>query len=492
MCELTLVLGGPGRRGARPLTITALALAMASCGNGSRPAAGSSDAGDGSGGTAGTAGDAADPGTCATAGADGGADATSGIADGAWQAPSLVDTNAYWPIVGTDAAGDVIVAWQQADHVAGTMSVRAQRFDAALGSWGEIATVSNSLVNGDGIASLDLAVAGNGDAIVTWRQGNPEQGTADRIWSNRYTPAAGWEAPAMIGVGGSAVDHGIAMSPDGQAMFTWSGAGPQGTGVQVMRYLPGSGWQPATNVSGAQAGGPSTIAMDGGGRGLVVWQLEGEAVPVNMTFTLWASRFEPASGWTPPARIDGNLGVSEAPVLAMSPCGDAVVLWMEGLGGESDIYANRFSVGAGWQGPTLVRSNAAPSRVAMGAGGDAIVVWLENGGAWAARMDPTAGWGVPEQLRGGDAASPAVAIDPNGYAVAIWTDAAVTTTDLWNLWVERYFPGAGWQGPSLLEGASATEGDSYPMLAVDAGGRVTAAWVRGSLTTSAVWAARLQ
>jgi hypothetical protein len=500
MCEVTLVLGATGRRGraARPaVSIVTLALALAACTNGSgHPAAPSSDGG--SGGTAGAGGGAGagaggDPGTCAAmAGTDGGVAAASAIADGAWQAAALVDTGAYSPTVATDAAGNLIVAWPQADHVAGTMSVRARRFDAALGSWGEIATVSDPILHGDVVASVDLAVAGNGDAIVTWRQGNPEQGTADRLWSNHYTLAWGWEAPVMIALGWNELDHGIAMAPDGEGMFTYSGAGAEGPGLQAMRYLPGSGWQPATNVSGAQTVADWKVALDGRGRALLVVAVQGDAVFPNMAYTIWANRFEPASGWTAPERIDGTLGVSQAPMLAMSACGDAVALWAEGPGGESDIYANRFSAAAGWQEPTLVRSNAAPSWVAMGAGGDAIVVWIENGGAWAARMDPTSGWGTPTQLRGGNAASPAVAIDPNGYAVAAWTDEPSAGADLWDLWVDRFVPGAGWQGPSLLEGASATEGDSFPVLGVDAGGRATAAWVRGSLTTSAVWTARLQ
>jgi hypothetical protein len=120
--------------------------------------------------------------------------------------------------------------------------------------------------------------------------------------------------------------------------------------------------------------------------------------------------------------------------------------------------------------------------LAMSACGGAIVVWLENGGARAARMDPAVGWGDPTQIRARNAAGPAVAIDPNGCAAAVWTDyPAAAPSFSADLWVDTFVPGLGWQEPLRLDATGADDvADSFPAVAVDPGGRATAAWLRAS------------
>ena len=66
----------------------------------------------------------------------------------------------------------------------------------------------------------------------------------------------------------------------------------------------------------------------------------------------------------------------------------------------------------------------------MDPNGNAVAVWEQDDGTrdniWANRFTPSAGWGVAEQIEtdnAGDTRQPQVALDPNGNAVAVWSQS---------------------------------------------------------------------
>jgi hypothetical protein len=72
-------------------------------------------------------------------------------------------------------------------------------------------------------ANIDIAFDVRGNALAVWEQSD---GTHDSVWASRYTEAAGWSAPVMIGhaANGDAVGPQIAIDANGNAVAVWGQA----------------------------------------------------------------------------------------------------------------------------------------------------------------------------------------------------------------------------------------------------------------------------
>jgi len=135
--------------------------------------------------------------------------------------------------------------------------------------------------------------------------------------------------------------------------------------------------------------------VDAAGRALVVWMANEQAAGETPTHLLWAARFDGA-GWQEPERLaepDADPGQADLFDLAGQPRdGQAVVVYhMRGDRGEGGIWARRFDPIAGWGPPRLVSGCCAPAQVAMDGSGTAAVLWVDKQGPlWWARLDPEA------------------------------------------------------------------------------------------------------
>jgi hypothetical protein len=79
----------------------------------------------------------------------------------------------------------------------------------------------------------------------------------------------------------------------------------------------------------------------------------------------------------------------------------------------------------------------------MDAKGNGLAVWLQRDsdlsqysetGIWANRYTVANGWGVPERIEDHDrVASPGLAMDPSGNALAVWT-ASPPQSGVWGSW----------------------------------------------------------
>jgi hypothetical protein len=179
------------------------------------------------------------------------------------------------------------------------------------------------------------------------------------------------------------------------------------------------------------------VALDPNGNAVAVWsQRDGERIKI------WANRFTSGAGWGAAERIEGDdTDGSFEPQVAFDPNGNAVAVWPRLDGTRADIWANRFSPTAGWDAAERIESDAgngfAPD-VALDPNGDAVAVWSQRDGVsdsiWANRFTRSAGWGAAERIQSDDAGSafaPDVALDPNGNAVAVWYESAVRSYDIW-------------------------------------------------------------
>ena len=229
------------------------------------------------------------------------------------------------------------------------------------------------------------------------------------------------------------------------------------------------------------------LAVDGDGNVFAVWKdvtgafdLFGDGY-LDTVYTIWAKRYEAGRGWLVTEAIGRALYASD-PRIALLPTGTAIVVW-SGLNesGLGDVWASSFNPASGWSGGSPVWGDdgtrphyiGGPRIVADPANEFAVVVWeaaLEPSyalwGVFAGRFVPGQGWSEPALLTGprpdwSDRWGDPVAINAQGHVIAAWVEEGGI------LGTTRYFPGVGWNGYYRL----------------DTGGRVVGLSVLASLTT---------
>ena len=191
------------------------------------------------------------------------------------------------------------------------------------------------------------------------------------------------------------------------------------------------------------------IAVEPSGAAIAVWQDYRASPPADpfAQIDVFSSRWDPGSGnWAPNARInDVATGQQYKASVAVDANGNAYAAWVDRRNGRSDIYASKRSASSGTWGSN-VRVNSTTKfdtqdypAVAVGPNGDAIAVWYRaanhKSNIWAARL-PAGGstWGPEIRVTSNQTTQkqgPRVAFGPNGTAHAVWMDPAVGNADIW-------------------------------------------------------------
>jgi hypothetical protein len=219
------------------------------------------------------------------------------------------------------------------------------------------------------------------------------------------------------------------------------------------------------------------LVPDGQGGAMLVWD-QG----VGLVARPHAARYSPAAGWTTPENLD-PAGDASGLDLASSASGPAVSVWSRFGPAGLDIWADRYQPGTGWSGPGLIEvartGGASSPRVAMDAQGRAIAVWQQGDGArsnvWGVQMDAQGVWGLPFVLDqfDGDAAAPQLALNAQGAAMVIWTQAD-PGTGATELWGRGYRPDAGWDDAVRISAAGVSMESAT--LALESEGAALLAW----------------
>jgi len=158
-----------------------------------------------------------------------------------------------------------------------------------------------------------------------------------------------------------------------------------------------------------------------------------------------SNRYVAGVGWGAAARIeDSDAGDALKPQVAMDPEGNAVAVWQQFDGKSDGIWSKRYGGESEvWSGAERIDGNdprgATSPKVAMDAGGTAVVVWTQPDdihiSIWSNRYNTSFGWGTPgtiEDHHGGRGREPEVAMDPNGNAVAVWSQRVGQSDEIWS------------------------------------------------------------
>lgn len=333
--------------------------------------------------------------------------------------------------VAMDAAGNALAVWEQFFI---NDNVYTNRYTPS-GGWRTSHRIDDDNGDADG---PQVAMGAAGDAVAVWAQ---DDGTRDDVWSNRYAPASGWDAPERIETNNTVEASGprVAVDANGDAVAVWAQLDGARWDIWSNR-TSGGRWAAARRVESNNAGdalGPQ-VGVDADGNAVAVWQqFDG------VTFDIWSSRYTRGS-WGAPERIeDEDEGDASDPRVAVALDGGAVAVWGQFDGMNDDIWSNRYTPSDGWGTAERIETNDAGSageaRVAIDPSGVAVSVWTQFDGTgesvWANRSTPNGGWGTAERIRtddGGTVSHPRVAMDPSGDAVAVWTAFGEASRGIWS------------------------------------------------------------
>jgi hypothetical protein len=220
--------------------------------------------------------------------------------------------------------------------------------------------------------------------------------------------------------------------------------------------------------------------MDGSGNAIAIWAQD----DVVTRSHIYVNRYTVGSGWSGRSLIESESTFSSTDVsLAMNNSGYAIAVWRQHDGARWNIWANVAVTGTNWGTAQTIENSTetiytAP-HVAINNSGDAVAIWVQNDGTtdsiWANFYISGTGWGTAGLVETDpqNASSPQVVMDNSGNATAVW----IQGDGIWNsVYSNRYITGTGWAGRTLIE---TTGGDAYnPQVAVDGSGNLMAVWVQ--------------
>lgn len=298
---------------------------------------------------------------------------------GAWSTPSLVETSdtgdASEPRLVVDGQDTATAVWID-DTTASTMypTLYASRKPAG-GTWSTPVSLGYTLnpvpriaANARGDVVVGLGVPG----IIF---GFPAAAI--------YRAGTGWTAPQVFAQRVSLVtdvainDSGLAaatMVIDSQALVARSAAGGVWTAPEVVS-------------SSNDNAGPPTVAVTAAGTVQVAWATAyGGGTPV-----LWYAEAPAGGGFTAPAIIVANSFLPSGPLMRIDAVGNTVVVLQAYSGSYYGLYGLRRPAGGSWGSPVLIETQTSTAStpgsitggghdgyLAVSPNGDAAVVWLEG------------------------------------------------------------------------------------------------------------------
>lgn len=278
-----------------------------------------------------------------------------------------------------------------------------------------------------------IAMAPDGNGMMAWGQ---LDGAFIAAYAARFDATSlTWQAPVVLhaGFAGHASGIQVAVDPNGNAIVTWAEQAAGGRNdIRARRYVAATNtWTPSTLLETDDAGDAlaPVIGMDSAGNAIVAWhQTDGTGIR-----SIWVNRFDAASGaWQGAAQVDGTTALTEDPRVAVEPGGNAVLLWLQENGSDTELMSSRYAAATGtWGTPIPVENldgDATQPVVAINASGKAVVGWrqLEAAGPinyYAAVSDAAGTWNLPAPLETSAVTNSStfdVAIDNAGNATVVW------------------------------------------------------------------------
>jgi hypothetical protein len=305
-----------------------------------------------------------------------------------------------------------------------------------------------------------------------------------------FDPATGWEPGELFGGGGPLLPPPyptVAMNGEGAAVIAWV----DDDTIRATRRAPGGSWSEPVLVHSAAGSNPylyrPKVVLDAAGNGLALWS--------RRNLRVQGARLE-GGVWSPAVTLDGGPGTdSSLWDVAMNAGGEAILVWRQcDDAGVCAMRVRRFDPDSGWQAPVDLApaGTGGSAAVAIDPAGDALAVWStswpnEDGDdvstLHAARL--TGGvWSAPEEIAIGAARDEIdgvqAVVDDAGRGLVVWAhrfhDDEPCCGDTFDTWFRaRRFAMDGGFDP-VMDIDLTREGNSHIRLAMNAAGAAMALW----------------
>jgi hypothetical protein len=368
---------------------------------------------------------------------------------------SALAGEAVTPAVAAHEDGRAAVVWRQHD---GSESRIYASTRVDTGGWDD-PTPSDARSWAGDADDPDVVFGPGSETIVAWSQWT---GHDFRVVVSRDR---GGEADAPVIVSPPLDFAGgprLAVADNGDAIVTWTQTGGAGEPMVVAseRTRQNGEWtRPGPSDVLSAPGAPTASlpdpdavpAIDRRGGIAIAWTQASStgAAPVYL-----ATR-DGLGEWTRPESVDDAFSgpglVARAPRIAIGPSGEVWVAWTEDLGEQMRVVAAVRDAEGTWiedgRDPAVLSApgtDASEPALAVGPSGEAVVVFTQKSGEVrriVARRRHAGGtrWLDPEELSDaaqGDASEPTVAIGPTGRTVAAWVQGPPLAGHVRIAWVD--------------------------------------------------------
>lgn len=401
-----------------------------------------------------------------------------------WRAmPERLGDRGDAPEVAIDAEGNAVAIWTALD------GIWSRRYPSDEG-WSHPADQIDRM--GVALSPAALAVDAIGNAVAVWSE-------RDNVFSGRCVGDGIWGVSERLDDDrGRALEPQVAVSADGRAVAVWAQEVGSSEDVWSNRYSPAEGWQGPQQIATPTASlvrGVPQVAIDADGNAVVVWA----ELRLGFFRDIWSSRSATDGIWSVARPIDaGDEGDALNPQIGMDSEGNALAVWQQHNGERDEIWSNRYTADLGWGTAELIgneqEGDAEDPHIAVRLDGGAVAVWACSGAEgrdiWSNRYHPDQGWGdspEPIGVNRGAAFDPRVAVDPRGDAVAVWEQSAQTGSTIWS---NRLTPQVGWLGSERIDHGN-TGAARDPRVAMDRAGNAIAVWTVFQAEGPSVWSNRL-
>jgi hypothetical protein len=335
-------------------------------------------------------------------------------------------------------------------------------------------------------ASPHVAMGPNGNGIAVWAQ---MTNTQYSILASRYISGTGWAASELLETDDTnmALWPKVAIDSAGNAICVWAQVSGSYLSVFANRYTEEGGWGGAEPIHPAATGDADApqIAINPSGNAICVWQQSN-----GTTNSIWANTYISPTGWGTLDILEVGDGDALNPQIAIDPSGNAIAVWSQVDGGQTNIMANYYDFSdTDWSGAETIDLEsgvAANPQIALDPWGDGLAVWQQVSGTYssifASRYVSGTGWSAAiliETNETGNATLPRIAIDTQGFGIAVWQheDLDVNRRDIWGAFYNC--EGDDWLAPERLEASNENAGHLCPpLIAFDQDQRAMAIWVQ--------------
>jgi len=376
-----------------------------------------------------------------------------------WTGPELMvlltDTDAGDPQVSINDKGTAFVVWaQQDDSVAGTTHIWARQYSFGFG-WLNADLVEQDTNEFAFVPQVFVDAADN--VTVVWMQEDQTEDSLTHIWANRYANVTSYRDYFYTGTNFSVVSgnrFSVANNLTGVIRLNCGLAG--GTGDCLS--LPSADYKAAvTFCTFTASGSPAlTITCDNDLSSQFVLQTDADGKVTGPYTIALESSLEGGSG----ARIEVNDSGGSTVARTGAAGGTGSVTYSPGAWFLGSNYA--------WGTPGLLETDefsfAEDPRIAGDASGNVIAIWQQDDeltdspitglpiyNLWANRFTVAAGWAGPELVETGsdnDAFNPEIAVDPSGKAIAVWESNLFDGPSA--ISASRFVPATGWGDPETV------------------------------------------